>query len=200
MIPLGVSSVAGLGYSIFDSGIGRCGIAWGDHGVLSVHLPETREIETRRRVLRQFPDAREMRPTLNTEIAIEGIVSLLRGQPSNLADVVLDMHGIIPFHQRVYEYVRTIPRGETMTFAELANRLRVAGAVHAVGQAITRNPFTIIIPCHRVLAAPGEADGFCAHGGVVSKRRLLSLEGAMTRSGPTLFDALLSVAPPRLQS
>ena len=191
--------MAGLGYSVFDTGIGRCGIAWGDHGIVSVHLPEAREIETRRRVLRQYPDARELRPPLNTEIAIEGIVALLRGQPSNLSDVTLDMHGITPFHRRVYEFARTIPRGETLTFTEFAGRLRLPGAVHSVGQAITRNPFTIIVPCHRVLAAAGEADGVCANGGVVSKRRLLSLEGALSKSGPTLFDALLSVAPPRLQ-
>lgn len=192
--------MAGLGYSVFDTGIGRCGIAWGDQGIVSVHLPEAREIETRRRVLRQYPDARELRPPLNTEIAIEGIVALLRGQPSNLSDVTLDMHGITPFHRRVYEFARTIPRGETLTFTEFANRLRLPGAVHSVGQAITRNPFTIIVPCHRVLAAAGEADGVCANGGVVSKRRLLSLEGALSKSGPTLFDVLLSVAPPRLQS
>jgi methylated-DNA-[protein]-cysteine S-methyltransferase len=191
--------MAGLGYSIFDTGIGRCGIAWGEQGILSVHLPEAREIETRRRMLRQYPDAREVRPPLNTEIAIEGIVALLRGQPSNLSDVALDMSGVTPFHRRVYEFARTIPRGETLTFAEFANRLRIPGAVHAVGQAITRNPFTLIVPCHRVLAAAGEADGVCANGGVVSKRRLLSLEGALTKSGPTLFDVLLSVAPPRLQ-
>jgi methylated-DNA-[protein]-cysteine S-methyltransferase len=191
--------MAGLGYSIFDTGIGRCGIAWGEHGILSVQLPEAREIETRRRMLRQYPDARELRPPLNTEIAIEGIAALLRGQPSNFSDVTLDMHGTTPFQRRVYDYTRTIPRGETLTYAEFAARLGVPGAVHAIGQAIARNPFTIIVPCHRVLAAAGEADGVCANGGVVSKRRLLSLEGALTKSGPTLFDVLLSVAPPRLQ-
>jgi methylated-DNA-[protein]-cysteine S-methyltransferase len=191
--------MAGLGYSVFDTGIGRCGIAWGDDGILSVHLPEAREIETRRRMLRRHPDAREVRPPLNTEMAIEGIVALLRGQSGNLTDVTLDMSGVTPFHRRVYEHARTIPRGETVTFVDFANQLRLSGAVHAVGQAITRNPFTLIVPCHRVLAAPGEADGVCANGGVVSKRRLLSLEGALTKSGPTLFDVLLSVAPPRLQ-
>jgi methylated-DNA-[protein]-cysteine S-methyltransferase len=60
-----------------------------------------------------------------------------------------------------------------------------------------RNPFTIIIPCHRVLPAAGETNGICANGGVITKRRLLSLEGALASSGPTLFDVLLAVAPPR---
>ena len=74
-----------------------------------------------------------------------------------------------------------------------------SGAAHAVGQAIGRNPFAIIVPCHRVLAADGQAEGSSMNGGAVSRRRLLSLEGALARRGPTLFDALLSVAPPRLQ-
>jgi methylated-DNA-[protein]-cysteine S-methyltransferase len=189
--------MAGRGYAIFDTVIGRCGIAWGDGGILAVQLPEAREIETRRRMLRQYSDARELRPSMNAEIAIEAIALLLRAQPCDFSDVELDMHGMPPFNRRVYEFARTIPRGETMTFAALAKRLGASGASHAVGQAIGRNPFAILVPCHRVLAAEGETDGFSMNGGVVSKRRLLSLEGAKAKSGPTLFDALLSVAPPR---
>jgi methylated-DNA-[protein]-cysteine S-methyltransferase len=190
----------GRGYTIFDTSVGRCGIAWADSGIVGVQLPESREIETRRRMLRQFPEARELRPPTDVQAAIAGIVSLLRGQPADFSDIALDMTGVSPFNRRVYEFVRAIPRGESRTFAEVAARLGASGASHAVGQAIARNPFTIIVPCHRVSAAPGQADGFCANGGVVTKRRLLSLEGALAKSGPTLFDVLLSVAPPRLQS
>jgi methylated-DNA-[protein]-cysteine S-methyltransferase len=191
--------MAGRGYSIFDTAIGRCGIAWGDFGVAGVQLPEAREIETRGRMLRQYPDARELVPPLNVEIAIDAMVALLRGQPADFSDVTLDMHGVPPFNCRVYEFARSIPRGETLTYAEFAKRLGASGAAHAVGQAIGRNPFTIIVPCHRVLPGAGEADGSCMNGGVISKRRLLSLEGALAKGGPTLFDVLLSVAPPRLQ-
>jgi methylated-DNA-[protein]-cysteine S-methyltransferase len=191
--------MAGRGYSVFDTAIGRCGIAWGDYGVAGVQLPEAREIETRGRMLRQYPDARELAPPLNVEIAIDAMVALLRGHPADFSDVALDMHGVPPFNRRVYEFARTIPRGETLTLAERAMRLGASGAAHAVGQAIGRNPFTLIVPCHRVLLGAGEADGACMNGGVISKRRLLSLEGALARGGPTLFDVLLSVAPPRLQ-
>jgi methylated-DNA-[protein]-cysteine S-methyltransferase len=190
----------GRGYTIFDTSVGRCGIAWADSGIVGVQLPESREIETRRRMLRQYPDAREFRPSTDVQAAIDSIVALLRGQPSDFSDIALDMSGVPPFNRRVYELARTIPRGESRTFAEVAARLGASGASHAVGQAIGRNPFTIIVPCHRILAIAGEADGFCANGGVVTKRRLLSLEGALAKSGPTLFDVLLSVAPPRLQS
>jgi methylated-DNA-[protein]-cysteine S-methyltransferase len=191
--------MAGRGYGIFDSTVGRCGIAWGGSGILGVQFPEAREIETRRRMLRQYPDARDLAPPPMVEIAIDGIAALLRGKPCDFSDVVLDMNGTPPFNRRVYEYARTIPRGQTITFAELAKRLGASGAANAVGQAIGRNPFTILVPCHRVLAADGATDSSGINGGVISKRRLLSLEGALAKSGPTLFDVLLSVAPPRPQ-
>src|SRR5476649_1333857 len=82
MVPFGDGVMAGRGYTIFDTGIGRCGIAWGDHGVIGVQLPEAREIETRRRLFRLYPEARELRPPLDVETAIDGIAALLRGQPA----------------------------------------------------------------------------------------------------------------------
>jgi methylated-DNA-[protein]-cysteine S-methyltransferase len=191
--------MAGRGYTIFDTSVGRCGIAWGHAGIVGVHLPEAREIETRGRMLRQYPDARELRPTLNVEIAIEGIAALLRGQVADFADVALDMRGISPFNQRVYAFTRTIPRGETRTYGEVAAHLRASGAVHSVAQAISRNPFMIIVPCHRVLEAGSYADKISPNGGSISKRRLLSIEGAGSPSRKTLFDVLLPVAPPRPQ-
>jgi methylated-DNA-[protein]-cysteine S-methyltransferase len=190
--------MAGRAYTIFDTGIGRCGIAWGHAGIVGVQLPEAREIETRRRLFQLYPDGRETRPPLNVEVAIEGIVALLRGEPCDLSDVTLDMGGIHAFNQRVYQITRMIPRGETRTYGELAARLGASGAVRSVAQAIARNPFVIIIPCHRVLEAGGYADKISPHGGVISKRRLLSIEGAGGPSSKTLFDVLLPVAPPRL--
>jgi methylated-DNA-[protein]-cysteine S-methyltransferase len=192
--------MSGRGYSIFDTGLGRCGIAWSYAGVMGVQLPEAREIETRKRLFQLYPDAREQRPPLNTEIAIEGITALLRGESCDFSDVTLDMSGIHAFHQRVYEFTRTIPRGETLTYGEVAARLRLSGAVHAVTQALARNPFVIIVPCHRVLEAGSYADRISPHGGAISKRRLLSIEGAHgPTTSKTLFDVLLPVAPPRPQ-
>ena len=200
MIPRGVGGVmAGRGYTIFDTMIGRCGIAWGDSGVIGVQLPEAREIETRRRLFRFYPEARELRPPLNVELAIEGIVVLLRGEAADLSEVMLDMTGIPAFNARVYAFTRTIPRGETRSYGEVASTLRASGAVHSVAQAISRNPFMIVVPCHRVLEAGGYADRISPHGGTISKRRLLSIEGANMTFSKTLFDVLLPVAPPRPQ-
>jgi methylated-DNA-[protein]-cysteine S-methyltransferase len=193
--------MAGRGYTIFDTGIGRCGIAWGYSGILGVQLPEAREIETRKRLFQLYPDARELRAPIDAEIAIEAITALLRGEAADFSGVMLDMSGIHPFNRRVYELTRAIPRGETRTYGEVAARLGASGAVHSVAQAISKNPFMIIVPCHRVLEAGGYADRISAHGGVISKRRLLSIEGAGAGSrSKTLFDVLLPVAPPRPQN
>jgi methylated-DNA-[protein]-cysteine S-methyltransferase len=194
--------MAGRGYTIFDTGIGRCGVAWGYSGVIGVQLPEAREIETRKRLFQLYPDARELRAPMNVEIAIEAITALLRGQAADFSDVTLDMTGIHVFNRRVYELTRAIPRGETRTYGDVAARLGAPGAVNSVAQAISKNPFMIIVPCHRVLEAGGYADKISPHGGTISKRRLLSIEGvgAGTIKSKTLFDMLLPVAPPRPQN
>jgi len=194
--------MAGRGYTIFDTGIGRCGVAWGYCGVIGVQLPEAREIETRKRLFQLYPDARELRAPMNVEIAIEAITALLRGQAADFSDVTLDMTGIHVFNRRVYELTRAIPRGETRTYGDVAARLGAPDAVNSVAQAISKNPFMIIVPCHRVLEAGGYADKISPHGGTISKRRLLSIEGvgAGTIKSKTLFDMLLPVAPPRPQN
>ena len=190
--------MSGRAYTIFDTAIGRCGIAWGHDGIVGVQLPEAREIETRKRLYQFYPDARETRPPPNVEPAIEGVVALLRGEACDFPDVTLDMNGIHAFSRRVYEITRAIPRGKTRTYGEIAARLGASGAVHSVTQAIARNPFVIIVPCHRVLEAGGYADKISPHGGAISKRRLLSIEGTGSPSSKTLFDVLLPVAPTRL--
>jgi methylated-DNA-[protein]-cysteine S-methyltransferase len=199
MMLSGQMRMAGRSYTIFDTGIGRCGIAWGDAGIVGVQLPEAREIETRKRLYQLYPDAREMRPPLNVELAIGGMVALLHGEGGDFSDVTLDMSGIHVFNQRVYQITRMIPRGETRTYGEIAARLGAPGAARSVTQAIARNPFVIIVPCHRVLEAGSYADQMSPHGGVISKRRLLSIEGAGSLNSKTLFDVLLPVAPPRVQ-
>jgi methylated-DNA-[protein]-cysteine S-methyltransferase len=192
--------MAGLGFSIFDTAIGQCGIAWGSAGIVGVQLPEAREIDTRRRLFQLYPHGHEMRPPPEVAHAIEGIVALLHGDAADLTDVTLDMNGFHVFYQRVYGFIRTIPRGETRTCGEVAAKLRLTSAVvHSIAQAVAQNPFVIIVPCHRVREAGGYADKMSPHGGVISKRRLLSIEGAAadTTRSKTLFDALLPVAPPR---
>ncbi len=124
----------------------------------------------------------------------------MRGEGADLSGVTLDLGGIPAFNARVYAFTRTIPRGETRTYGDVAAGIRASGAVRSVAQALARNPFVIIVPCHRVLEAGGYADKISPNGGSISKRRLLSIEGAGSPGSKTLFEVLLPVAPPRPQT
>ena len=152
---------------------------------------------TRARLRRRFPDAREASPPSPVQRAIEGIVALLRGEAIDLSAVALDMDGVPPFERRVYEVARTIPAGATLAYGDIAARLGAPGEARAVGEALGQNPFPLVVPCHRVLAAGGKVGGFSANGGIATKLRLLSIEGARTSSAPTLFEHLPLVAAPR---
>jgi methylated-DNA-[protein]-cysteine S-methyltransferase len=172
------------GFTLFDTVIGRCGIAWGDRGVVGVQLPEAREGETRARVLQRFPGACEAPPPPDVARARDQIVALLRGEARDLSAIALDMGGVPAFHRRVYEAARDIPPGATLSYGEVAARLGSPGSARAVGQALGRNPFAIIVPCHRVLSAGGKIGGFSANGGTTTKLRLLSIEGAQVNGAP----------------
>ena len=186
------------GFALFDTPIGRCGIAWSSQGVAGVQLPERSDRRTRARLLRRFPDMQEAQPPPEVERAIEGIVALLEGEPSDLSAIALDMDGVPPFHRRVYEVARAIAPGATRSYGDIAGQLGEPGAARDVGEALGQNPFPIIVPCHRVLAAGGKLGGFSANGGIATKLRLLSIEGAQPGGAPALFaDLPLAIRPPR---
>lgn len=177
-----------LRFALFDTSIGRCAIAWGERGVVGVQLPETREAETRARLRERFPGAAQALPPFDVQAALDGIVALLRGEARDLSGVTLDMDRVLPFNRRVYEAARAIPSGATLSYGQIATQLGEPGAARAVGQALGRNPFPIIVPCHRVLAAGGKIGGFSANGGIRTKLRLLAIEGARPNGQLALFE------------
>jgi methylated-DNA-[protein]-cysteine S-methyltransferase len=175
-------------FAIFDTAIGRCGIAWGPHGITAVHLPMGSEDKTRARIRQRYGDIAEAQPPAEVQSAIDGIVELLAGKPNDLSDVVLDLDGVPEFNRGVYDIARSIPPGKTLTYGDIAKRLGGVELSRDVGQALGRNPCPIVVPCHRVLAAGGKPGGFSANGGVVTKLKMLAIEGADVNHTPTLFD------------
>ncbi|MCW2950915.1 MAG: methylated-DNA--protein-cysteine methyltransferase [Conexibacter sp.] len=176
------------GFTLFDTAIGRCGVAWGPDGLLAVQLPEASEPATRARLAQGVPDAREVAPPpADVQAAIDAIAALVGGEARDLAAIALDLADIRPFHRRVYELTRAIAPGATRSYGELATDLGEPGAAQAVAQALGRNPLPLVVPCHRVLAAGGAVGGFSGAGGTATKRRLLAIEGAPGYGDPTLF-------------
>jgi methylated-DNA-[protein]-cysteine S-methyltransferase len=184
------------GYALFETAIGRCGIVWSARGIVGVQFPEGSEQATRNRLQRRFSDAREMAAPQVVQRTIEEIVALLRGERRDLNDAVLDCAAVPDFNRRVYEVARAIPPGSTLSYGEVAERLGDRALAREVAQALGQNPFPIIVPCHRVMAAGGKTGGFSAPGGVRTKLKLLSIERAQP-SGPTLFGDLPLVTRPR---
>jgi methylated-DNA-[protein]-cysteine S-methyltransferase len=165
-------------YCVFDTPIGTGGIAWGERGVVGLQLPEADAARLRTRLRRRFPGSHEAPPSPEIEQAIERIRALLSGEPADLSDVRLDLDAVEPFERQVYEVARSIPAGQTLTYGQIAARLGDSRLARDVGQALGRNPFPIVVPCHRVLAAGGKLGGFSAPGGVATKQRLLDIEQA----------------------
>jgi methylated-DNA-[protein]-cysteine S-methyltransferase len=186
--------MTGHGMTVFATAIGACGIAWGLQGIVAVQLPLGDADKTRTRLKRRCPDANDRPPRPEIARAVADITQLLAGAPRDLGYVILDMNEVPEFNQRVYAVARTIPPGATMTYGEIATRLGDRLLARDVGQALGKNPFPVIVPCHRVLAAGGKSGriktgGFSAPGGVTTKLRMLSIERAQP-GGPTLFKDL----------
>lgn len=175
-------------YTLFDTALGPCGIAWGPRGVTGVQLPGSSAETTRTRLLRRCPGAEEGQPPAEIVQVIDRIKALLRGEPIDLSAVALDLDRVSPFERQVYAIAREIQPGSTMTYGEIARRLGDPMLARDVGQAMGHNPFPIIVPCHRVLAAGGKPGGFSAPGGVDTKMRMLRIEGAPAAAQTSLFD------------
>ncbi|WP_291856737.1 methylated-DNA--[protein]-cysteine S-methyltransferase [Bradyrhizobium sp.] len=175
-------------FAIFDTAIGRCGVVWRARGISSVQLPMGDANKTRTRLRQRHDDLIEAPPPATVQAAIDGIVELLAGKPNDLTDVVLDLDGVPDFNRGVYEIARTIPPGKTLTYGDIARKLGGVELSRDVGQALGRNPCPIVVPCHRVLAAGNKPGGFSANGGVMTKLKMLAIEGAAVNHTPNLFD------------
>jgi methylated-DNA-[protein]-cysteine S-methyltransferase len=164
--------------ALFETALGYCGVAWNDRGIMALQLPEATVSATRARLAWRCPGAVEATPPATVKAAIDSITGLLRGEARDLSGISLDMTALPEFDRRVYEIARTIAPGETLSYGDVAGRLGEPDAARDVGQALGRNPFPIIVPCHRVVATGGKLGGFSARGGTATKRRLLGIEGA----------------------
>ena len=176
------------GFTLFETTIGPCALVWGEHGLIGAALPEASAAATRARLQRRYHRAHELAPPEAVQDVIERIQGLLRGGADDLLDIALHMAAVPEFHARVYAIARRIRPGATRTYGEIAQELGEPHAARAVGQALGANPFPIIVPCHRVLGAHGQAGGFSANGGTRTKLRLLEIEGAPLGGSPGLFD------------
>lgn len=162
-------------YCLFATVIGDCGIAWSERGVTRLSLPEGDRSATERR-LRTRSGATAADPPAPVKDAIAQIERYALGERINFASVAIDLTGVEPFRRDVYAATRDVGWGRTATYGDIARRVGTADA-REVGQALSRNPVPLIVPCHRIVGSDGRLVGFSAYGGTLTKERLLVLEG-----------------------
>jgi len=175
-------------FALFESPIGDCAVVWSERALIGVYLPEADAQTLRARIARRFHGAVETPPPADVQRAVDAIGELLHGGDNDLRSVEIDMSRLPEFNQQVYAIARTIPPGRTRTYGDIAAELGDPLLARAVGQALGANPFPIVVPCHRVMAAGGKSGGFSAPGGLVTKLKLLEIEGAPLGGSPGLFD------------
>ena len=180
---------AAAGCCLFDTAIGRIGIAWTEEGrVQAVQLPEAEDEGTLRRMRRRCGQAPVAQPPGAVQHVIARLQAHLQGERDALLDVPIADEDLPAFQRRVYAAARAIPVGRVTTYGEMARGLGEPGAARAVGQALGHNPFAPLVPCHRILAASGGSGGFSAEGGTLTKLRLLEIERAQLGDGAGLFE------------
>jgi methylated-DNA-[protein]-cysteine S-methyltransferase len=167
------------GIAAFDTALGTCAVRWTAGGLASVRLPSPK--------IATLPRASDVAVPDSVRATIEAIVAVLDGAATDLRGIRLDDAGIDDFRRSVYEATRQIPPGALATYGEIARAIGRPDTARDVGAALARNPFPIVVPCHRVVGADGRLTGFSAPGGLETKRRMLELEGAPGYGQQMLF-------------
>ncbi|HMK08263.1 MAG TPA: methylated-DNA--[protein]-cysteine S-methyltransferase [Anaerolineales bacterium] len=122
--------------------------------------------------------ASPVRSAERTTVARRELREYLAGRRTSFT-LPVDLTHVTSFQRRVLEAAQAVPRGQVATYGEIGRRIGRPGAARAVGQALGSNPVPIVVPCHRVLASDGSLRGYSGRGGLQTKRRLLTLEGAL---------------------
>lgn len=172
--------MTGTGSHRFATAFAPMAIHWTDRGLSRVRLLDETDPGG------ADPAAGKALPPGPAE-AVRLLRAYFTGEAVDFSGARLDETGLSPLDAAIYRELRRVPRGATVTYGELAARAGAPGAAQAVGSAMARNPWPIVVPCHRVLAAGGALGGFSAPGGVRTKRKLLRMEGVDLDGGAPLL-------------
>jgi methylated-DNA-[protein]-cysteine S-methyltransferase len=156
-------------HTTFTTPLGLCAIAWSDAGLTRFLLPDPE---------RRSGNTESDPPSWVSEI-IARVQRHLIGEPQDFSDVRYDFSRVPEFVRSVLRAALDVKPGHTATYGDLAAALGQPAAIsRAVGAALGSNPWPLLIPCHRIIAATGKMTGFSGPGGVATKIKLLALEGA----------------------
>jgi methylated-DNA-[protein]-cysteine S-methyltransferase len=169
-------------FVVFQTKLGWMGLVGGEKGVARIYLPEPSRADLLHRIYREFPGCQE-----GSELLAEAkkeIIEYFDGRRDTF-DMSLDFSSATPFQQKVYQVMKTIPRGKIHTYRWLAQKIGNPKGLRAVGSANARNNWPLVIPCHRIVGSDGRLTGFSAPGGLDLKAELLKMEGVSVEKGKT---------------
>lgn len=158
----------------FSTTLGLCALTWDEEGITGLQLL----VAPPKKAAAKKAEATEA-PT-HVKEAAAWVQKLLAGKDPGVFRGKLKWSQVTDFRRSVYKATQKVPFGETCSYGEIAQTLGLKpGASRAVGQALGANPWLLLVPCHRILAANGKLTGFSAPGGVKTKAKLLEIEGSV---------------------
>ena len=162
-----------LTYDVFDTDMGWVAIVGSDYGIVRASLPESSPESALDLIQPEVNDAVHA-PEDHAETR-SLMIAYCAGEPVDLSSVLIDTRKATPFFRDAWEACRSIPAGETRSYAWLAEQAGNAKAARGAGQAMARNKLALLVPCHRVVSAGGGLGGF-GGAGLPLKSRLLRME------------------------
>jgi methylated-DNA-[protein]-cysteine S-methyltransferase len=175
------TSVGPMPHTLFPTAFGTCGVAWNDTGLTGFQFPEETDAATEQHLAVKGRSKLAVEPLPAwVQTLIVRIQQHLDGtKVQDFADAKLDWSQVTDFQQAVYLHALEIKPGYKKSYGDIAKLMALGNAAaRAVGVALATNPWPLIVPCHRVVSASDKMTGFSAPGGVRTKTRLLTLEGA----------------------
>lgn len=160
-----------INYTIADCKLGKILVAKTEKGLCSVTLGDDENFLSEN-LQREFPKAEITENNAELKEFVEAILQNLEGNKKT-HDLPLDLQATA-FQMRVWEILRKIPFGETLSYKQVAEKIGDEKAVRAVASACARNRVAIVIPCHRVIGSNGSLSGY--RWGIERKKKLLELE------------------------
>ena len=166
-----------ISYTIVDSSLGRLLVATTERGICAVRMADS-DAQLEKDLREEFPHAQIKRDDSLLREAVQKILNHLdRNEPQ--LDLSLDIRATA-FQRQVWDKLRAIPYGETVSYGDVARALGKPGAVRAVGRACSTNPVALVIPCHRVVREDKDLGGY--RWGLERKKKLLEGERGPIRS------------------
>lgn len=157
-------------HATFSTPLGTCAIAWNDAGLTRFLLPDPE---------RPAGGQTEAVPPAWVDEIIARVKRHLAGETQDFSDVRYDFSRVPDFVRAVLGATLEVKAGHTATYGELATAIgQPPAASRAIGTALGSNPWPLLIPCHRIVAATGKMTGFSGPGGIATKVKLLAIEGA----------------------